>query len=216
HGEMATEGAAEKALNQFVIELKRDDYRELEGRIYQKFGNAVRVDLVQRMYAGGPGTDESAQEAKRKRHPEMTGGVSEFAELLKSLVDTQGRYLFIQTKQRLGAPQHYYEAVYVNFVNLPEEIVARKAGGGAEALNNHISFWVLGFDGSDPHAPPPTGKVKVEMQTSALPKEYRLRAKTAPPGDIAQYLADFINKVVREVPPKYTHSRNGGINGASG
>ncbi len=27
HGEMATEGAAEKALNQFVIELKRDNYR---------------------------------------------------------------------------------------------------------------------------------------------------------------------------------------------
>lgn len=147
------------------------------------------------------------EEAKRKRHPEMTGGVVEFAELLKSLVDTQGRSLFVRTEHRLGGPANYFKSAYVNFVNLPEEIVARKAGGGAEAQNNRMSFWVEGFNGSDPHAPPPTGKVKVEMRTSALPREYWLRAKTGKPGAIAHYLADFLNKVVREVPPKYTHTR---------
>lgn len=153
------------------------------------------------------GDDIEVGEAKRKRHPEMAGGVVEFAELLKSLVDTQGRYLFVRTEHRLGGPSHYFESAYVNFVNLPEEVVASRQGGGAEAENNRMSFWVEGFNGSDPNAPPPTGKVKVSLQTSALPREYRLRAKTAPPGAIAQYLADFLNKVVREVPPKYTHSQ---------
>jgi hypothetical protein len=34
------------------------DYLKLETLLYRKFGNAVRVRLVKRMYAGGPSLDE--------------------------------------------------------------------------------------------------------------------------------------------------------------
>lgn len=44
--------------------------------------------------------------------------------------------------------------------------------------------------------------------TSTLPREYALRAKTGTPSQVAQYLAIFINKVVQEVPPKFTHTRD--------
>lgn len=97
-----------------------------------------------------------------------------------------------------------FDDVYVNFINLPKGIGG--AGGGAEAENNRISFWIHGFDKKDPDALPPFGKVKVEMANSALPRNYRLRGKTAAPSVIVKYLADFLNKIVQEVEPKYTHT----------
>jgi len=92
---------------------------------------------------------------------------------------------------------------YINFVNLPKGVGT--AGGGAEGENNRMSFNVEGFakDGG----PPPSGKVKVEMSRSALPREYKLRAKTGAPPVIAKYIADFLSKVAREVPPHFTHTR---------
>lgn len=134
------------------------------------------------------------------------GGAYEFAELLKSLVNTQGRQLRVAIEHRLGGPAHYYESVYVNFINLPTEL-GRGGGGGAEAENNRMSFWIHGFNGADQHAPPPKGVVKIEMSNSTLPREYKLRGKTAAPEAIAKYLATFLNKVIAEVPPRFTHTQ---------
>lgn len=127
-------------------------------------------------------------------------------------METLGEYLDgavvhgrqIRISNRHAPNRRRTDAVHINFVNLPPSVVG--GGGGAEAENNRMSFWVEGFDREDEHAPPPTGKVKVEMATSALPRDYKLRAKTGTPERIAQYLADFLNKVAREVPPKFTHS----------
>lgn len=92
--------------------------------------------------------------------------------------------------------------VYVNYINLPRGVGS--AGGGAEAENNRMSFWIWNFGVAG--APPPTGKVKLEMSNSALPREYKLRGRTGDPRSIAKYLADFLNKVAAEVPPKFTHT----------
>ncbi len=111
----------------------------------------------------------------------------------------------IRISNRHAPDSRRTDSVHVNYVNLPPEL-GRGGGGGAEAENNRMSFWVEGFARDDEHAPPPTGKVKVEMATSALPREFRLRGKTAAPEQIAKYLGDFLNRVAREVPPNFTHS----------
>lgn len=131
-------------------------------------------------------------------------GSAEFVDYLRSLLDIGDRQIRLENYSRLGDT---YADVYVNFINLPEGIGG--AGGGAEAENNRTSFWIYGFDKSDPHASAPRGKVKVVLSNTTLPREHRLRAKTAPPEKIAQYLANFLNKVVREVEPRFTHTRMG-------
>ncbi len=135
------------------------------------------------------------------RYAADEGGSEDFIKLLESLLRLDGRQVRLINKSTLGGLS--YADVYVNFINLPAGIGG--AGGGAEAENNRMSFWVRGFGKDDPHAPPPSGKVKVEHHTSALPREYRLRAKTGTPSQIAKYLADFLNRVVKEVEPRFTH-----------
>jgi len=131
-------------------------------------------------------------------------GAEDFEALLRSHTELDDRQLMVRAKHGLGGPSRAYESVYVNFINLPKG--SGHGGGGAEAENNRMSFWIHGFHGSDPHAPPPRGVVKVEMSNSALPRAYKLRAKTGSPAVVAKYLATFLNKVVQEVPPKFTHS----------
>lgn len=136
-----------------------------------------------------------------------SNGAADFDALLRQYADVGDRQLYVRHEHRLGGPTHYYESVYVNFVNLPSGVGG--AGGGAEAENNRMSFWIYGFNGSDPHAPPPNGKVKIEMANSALPREYRLRGKAGTPEAIAKYLGEFLTRVVREVPPMFTHTSRG-------
>ena len=92
---------------------------------------------------------------------------------------------------------------------LVQKVAARFAaeGGGAEAENNRMLFSIKGFGKETPHSPPPTGKVKIEMMTSSLPREHKLRGRTGTPAQVAKYLADFLNKVVKEVEPKFTHTK---------
>jgi hypothetical protein len=129
-------------------------------------------------------------------------GAPEFIERLKSQLNLGDRQIGVRVQKSLGLSKN--DDVYVNYINLPKGIGG--AGGGAEAENNRMSFWVWGFgvDG----APPPTGKVKLEMSNSALPRTYKLRGRTAAPAAIAKYLADFLNKVAAEVPPHFTHTRS--------
>ena len=137
-------------------------------------------------------------------------GAADFEGLLRSALRfTPSRArVTVRHEHRLGGPSHFYESVHVNFVNLPEG--AGGGGGGAEAENNRMSFWIHGFYGAEPHASPPSGKVKIEHANSALPREYRLRGKSGKPEVIAKYLADFLNRVVAEVPPRWTHTSPAG------
>jgi hypothetical protein len=120
-----------------------------------------------------------------------TMGSDEFVELLKSKLDLKGRAIRFNTRS-LG-----YGTVFINFSNVPEE----KARGAAFE-NNRIQLSVDGFGKEDSHSPPPTGKVKVEQSVRSLPREWNLRAKTGTPEAVAKYIADYLNKVVREVEPK--------------
>jgi hypothetical protein len=130
------------------------------------------------------------------------GGSEEFIKAVESNLNIQGRQVRFDNESSLGGLR--YDTVYINFYNLPKGY--GRAGGGAEAENNRMLFRVEGFGKETPHSPPPTGKVKIELSVSALPREYRLRGKTGTPAQVAKYLADFLNKVVKEVKPNYTHS----------
>ncbi len=97
--------------------------------------------------------------------------------------------------------------LYLNFYNLPPKVLGHGAGGGAEAENNRMMFVIRPVVGGTGYGD--SKKVKIEMTVSALPREYRLRAKTGKPDDIASYLALFLRNVVQFVPPNYTHTRTG-------
>ena len=90
-----------------------------------------------------------------------------------------------------------FDTVFVDFSNVP-----KAKAHGACFENNRLMFVISGFGAESPAEPPPTGKVKIMLRVSGLPRQYRLRAKTGTPAQIAQYLTDFLHKVVREVEPK--------------
>ena len=126
------------------------------------------------------------------------GGSEEFIKMVESHLNLQGRQVHFENRSRLAGDR--YDTVFVNFYNLP---TGRGGGGGAEAENNRMSFVIEGFGRETPHSPPPTGRVKIEMRVSAFPREYKLRGRTGAPAQVAKYLADFLNKVVKEVEPKF-------------
>lgn len=129
-----------------------------------------------------------------------SGGLADFKAALMAAVHLDGRQLIFRGNS-LGPSA----TLYMDFINLPSGVGG--AGGGAEAENNRMMFSVDGFDRKDNDAPPPSGKLKVEMRLSTLPREHKLRAKSGTPAQVAKYLADFINKVVKEVPPRFTHTK---------
>jgi len=132
-----------------------------------------------------------------------SGGSEEFIKMVESHLNLQGRQIKFDNVSKLAGVR--YDTVFVNFINLPKGVGS--AGGGAEAENNRMAFSIKGFGKETPHSPPPTGKVQVEHRLSAMPREYRLRGKTGTPAQVAKHLADFLNKVVKEVEPRYTHTK---------
>ena len=88
-------------------------------------------------------------------------------------------------------------SVAVTLINLPDP---RGAGGGAEAMNNRALF-MTHFDQN------PAEKIKVESLVSLFnSKTKKFRAKSGHPAQIAQYLADYINQLVKDNEPRFTHS----------
>lgn len=88
-------------------------------------------------------------------------------------------------------------SVHIRFVNLPKGIGG--AGGGAEAENNRMSFMT--------HFPTnPAEKIKIEQIVNHLGRQYNMRAKSGHPAKVAKYVADYLNRIAKEVPPKYTHT----------
>lgn len=126
----------------------------------------------------------------------------QFINLVKALV-MPGRRLKLRNEFSLGGVDG---DVYVNFINLPEGIGS--AGGGAEAENNRISFWIKGWPKNKADGPR-TGKVKIECANSVFRREVfpMMRAKTATPEKIAVYLAEYLNKLMAEIEPNYTHTK---------
>jgi len=169
-------------------------------RLKTLYGGACAGCIDRHIGVKGSGARRKARFGNAE--PAAPLGAPAFVELLKSYLSIGDRQVGIRVSKSLGLKRN--DDVYVNYINLPKGIGG--AGGGAEAENNRMSFWVWGFgvDG----APPPTGKVKLEMSNSALPRTYKLRGRTAAPAAIARNLADFLNKVAAEVPPHFTHTRS--------
>lgn len=138
-------------------------------------------------------------------------GSKDFCEYLRAQLKLDGRFVRCEWESRLGAKYiddvltPRTDVVFVHFYNLPEEHFKEGRGGGAESEKNRMMFMIEGFARFDPHGEPPKGKVKLEHSVNALDRRYQLRAKTDTPAKIAAYLANHLNKVVAEVPPKYTH-----------
>lgn len=99
----------------------------------------------------------------------------------------------------IGDRQIYYKpmlpGLWINYYNLPKG--SGKAGGGAEAENNRVALLIR----------PKGDKYSVEYKISAIGREWGLRAKTAPLDKLGQYIANHLNKIAKEVPPKWTHAR---------
>lgn len=130
-------------------------------------------------------------------------GAEAFIEQTKALLKLKGRQIKFRNKSSIGNP---YSMVAIDFFNLPEGYRDE-----SEQENNRVHFQVTGFDPNDPKAPPPSGKVRVELRFANVGDPFgariNLRAKSAPVAQAAKYVADFINKIVEEFPPKYTHSK---------
>lgn len=127
-----------------------------------------------------------------------------------SMTDEQRFIDAFRTHLQIGDRQVHardtgHQQAFVNYINLPEGV--GDAGGGAEAENNRMHFEIYSGKGNYYQKTIPPGKVKIEMHVSALPRTYKLRAKTGTPEAIGKYLADFLNMIAREVPPKFTHTR---------
>ena len=97
-------------------------------------------------------------------------------------------------------------SVAINFINLPLNRHQQRRGGGAESENNRQLFMVWGFD-ADPDSP--VEKIKVEQSTNGIGSSSewapKMRSKTASPDKIAAYLANYINEIASQFPPKLTH-----------
>lgn len=116
---------------------------------------------------------------------------NQFETLLREKTKLQGRQLLVQ------GPTSYSATTFVTFINLPEGVGS--AAGGAEAMNNRMSFSISAANGD--------GKWKLEQMTSSLPRTHRLHAKTDHVEKLAAYLATFISQVVAEVEPRFTHTK---------
>lgn len=109
--------------------------------------------------------------------------MNDFKRVFMSRLDLQGRSVAVSGSPMGGA------SLTIRFVNLP----GVTNFGDADAENNKMTFMVDGFE-TEPQ------KLKVELLASALPREFKLRAKSGNPAAIAQYLATFINGVVARLP----------------
>lgn len=115
-------------------------------------------------------------------------------ELLKACPELHTRKLVVSGGVRLD------DSIFINFINLPAELESC----GAEKENNRMMFSLR---------PKADGKFQLEHSVNALPREYQLRGKTANMEKLVSYLAQFLRKVIAEVPPKYTHTKIPSDNG---
>lgn len=124
--------------------------------------------------------------AAKSAHP-MTAGA--FVEEVKKHLNIGDRQVQMDISTLGGNP-----SVSVTYINLPKS----KGNRGPEAMNNRMVF--MAHFKEDP-----ASQIKIE-QIAVFDRKYKMRAKSGHPAKVAKYLADFINKIAKEVEPKYTHS----------
>ena len=95
----------------------------------------------------------------RRRNGGELGGLG-FIATLRDHTPTTGMLSTVPPYTRSGQ-------LYVNFYNIPRAREGER--DRAELENNRMMFTVTGF-GKGPNDPPPSGKVKVELTVSALPR----------------------------------------------
>lgn len=96
--------------------------------------------------------------------------------------------------------------MFLDFYNLPESRLQSKRGGETEANNNRMLFSVT-FRGPSPQdLDAPVMKSRVETLASGIaPKGHRLhklRSRYASSMKIAIYLAEYLNRIASEFPPR--------------
>ena len=107
------------------------------------------------------------------------------------------KHLDVGNRQVIFRPQALGGGgVNITYINLPEGVGG--AGGGAEAMNNRFLLTV------DPAGP---GKVKVETLVNSFDRKWRMRARTGTEEKVGKAIAMHLNKIAKEVPPKFTHTR---------
>jgi len=121
----------------------------------------------------------------------------QFSKELMDTLEIGDRQVFFRGKM-LGM----YNAIAIHYINLPRGLGG--SGGGAEGENNRLMLMVTGFDKSNQTIP--VEKIQVKLLCSVF--DYPLRKKTCTPERAVEYIAEFINRIAREVPPKYTHTKN--------
>jgi hypothetical protein len=112
----------------------------------------------------------------------------EFEAEVKKHLDIKGRQIRFSSSS-LGKKGDY---LYINYINLPEG-----KGGGAESENNRFAVSIEGLT---------TNKVRAELSVS-VNREFKLRAKSGPPAAIAKYVAEYFNKIAKNLEPNFTHTR---------
>lgn len=131
-------------------------------------------------------------------------GSDDFIEAVKSQLKIKDRQIRFNNKSTLGGVR--YDTVIINYINLPTGVGS--AGGGAEAENNRMMFFIEGFGKETPHTPPPRGKIRIRQEINMVTDRSRnLRTKTGTPEQIAKYLVDYLNKTAAEVEPRFTHTK---------
>jgi len=140
----------------------------------------------------------------------------QFMQLFKETVSPEvrdERTTFVVLHPGLGPRGRGNAHVTITFINLPTPRVRERRGGGAEAENNRMLFYVEGFN-DDPFADEPAEKVKVEQLVNNVFRPLAgagaesapsLRRKTCSPERAASYLADYVTQVARDFPPSFTH-----------
>jgi hypothetical protein len=149
------------------------------------------------------------RDPRRRDTPAESYGSADFVENVKRQLQIGDRQIHFDNYNQFSKT---YDSVAIEYVNLPKGVGS--AGGGAERLNNRLLIAVRGFGRQGPHEPAPKGKVSLETMTTSLHKgagfsradRVAVRGKTATPKQMARYVADSLNKIAREVPPRYTHT----------
>ena len=131
----------------------------------------------------------------------MPMSANEFLELLDAslspLVDGERTVIasFNSSRGFTGRPGS--SNIAVNFINLPRKRHQQRRGGGAESENNHMLFWISGFN-EDPSDP--VDRIKIAQSVNSIRGAKGMRAKTASPDRIALYLANYINEIANGIP----------------
>jgi len=135
------------------------------------------------------------------RFPE--GGSASFADELRSRIDLVGPEGDARPTVRIsdqGRGSMRTDQIFINVYNVP----ASQARGVA-LENNRMMIIVDGFSKGADDAPPPSGKVRVELHIAPSSRNraerITLRAKSGSIPVIAQYIADFVNEFVATHDP---------------